>query len=316
MWDNGWAAEPHVSVRALILALGRFGIASKDQTRALEKAWAEYRKQHRLDIEGKSPHGSRQPAHIDDHGRGGSFARIRRMGMMVRQSKIGSSLESKELVVFDILRDSKCTECGKELGKGDFLFMEGKHPVCLSCADFDHLIYLLRGDAALTRRAKNYSALSAIVVRFSRSRGRYERQGILVEEAALERAEQECLADAQQRARRRERDEVRRAEDDRKLAAHIAEAILKLFPGCPPGEARVIAAHTALRGSGRVGRTSAGRGLETEALTAAVIAAIRHRHTRYDELLMSGYSRTDARDSIHEAVDRVIERWRHPSVSP
>ncbi len=77
--------------------------------------------------------------------------------MMVRQSKIGSSLESKELVVFDILRDSKCTECGKELGKGDFLFMEGKHPVCLSCADFDHLIYLPRGDAALTRRAKKYS---------------------------------------------------------------------------------------------------------------------------------------------------------------
>ena len=111
--------------------------------------------------------------------------------MMVRQSKIGLSLESKELVVFDILRDSKCTECGKELGKGDFLFMEGKHPVCLSCADFDHLIYLPRGDAALTRRAKKYSALSAIIVRFSRSRGRYERQGILVEEAALERAEQE-----------------------------------------------------------------------------------------------------------------------------
>src|SRR5258707_14083111 len=52
---TGPAAEPHVSVRALILALGRFGIASKDQTRALEKAWAEYRKQHRLDIEGKVP---------------------------------------------------------------------------------------------------------------------------------------------------------------------------------------------------------------------------------------------------------------------
>ena len=28
---TGRAAEPHVSVRALILALGRFGIASKDQ---------------------------------------------------------------------------------------------------------------------------------------------------------------------------------------------------------------------------------------------------------------------------------------------
>lgn len=52
---TGPAAEPHVSVRALILAVARFGIASKDQTRALEKAWAEYRKQHRLDIEGKVP---------------------------------------------------------------------------------------------------------------------------------------------------------------------------------------------------------------------------------------------------------------------
>lgn len=50
---TGPAAEPHVSVRAMILAVARFGIASKDQTRALEKAWAEYRKQHRLDIEGK-----------------------------------------------------------------------------------------------------------------------------------------------------------------------------------------------------------------------------------------------------------------------
>ena len=40
-------------MRALILAVARFGIASKDQTRALEKAWAEYRTQNPLDIEGK-----------------------------------------------------------------------------------------------------------------------------------------------------------------------------------------------------------------------------------------------------------------------
>jgi hypothetical protein len=50
---TGPAAEPHVSVRALILALARFEMASKDETRAMEKAWAEYRKQHRLSIEGK-----------------------------------------------------------------------------------------------------------------------------------------------------------------------------------------------------------------------------------------------------------------------
>jgi len=38
---TGHAADPRVSVRALILALARFEIASKDQTRALQKAWAQ-----------------------------------------------------------------------------------------------------------------------------------------------------------------------------------------------------------------------------------------------------------------------------------
>ena len=46
-------AVPHVSVRALILALARFEIASKDQTRVLEKEWNAYRKQRRLSVEGK-----------------------------------------------------------------------------------------------------------------------------------------------------------------------------------------------------------------------------------------------------------------------
>ncbi len=50
---TGPAAEPHVSVRALILALARFEIVSKDETRAIENAWAAYRKQHGLGIEGK-----------------------------------------------------------------------------------------------------------------------------------------------------------------------------------------------------------------------------------------------------------------------
>ena len=51
---TGHGAQPHVSVRALILALGRFGIASRNQTRAMEKKWAAYRTQHQLDIEGKT----------------------------------------------------------------------------------------------------------------------------------------------------------------------------------------------------------------------------------------------------------------------
>lgn len=50
---TGPAAPPHVSVRALILALSRFEIASKDKTRVLEKEWATYRKNGRLTAAGK-----------------------------------------------------------------------------------------------------------------------------------------------------------------------------------------------------------------------------------------------------------------------
>jgi len=235
--------------------------------------------------------------------------------MKAKEDKIASPATFKELVVFSILRESRCTECNQELWKGNFLFIDAGRPLCLSCADLDHLTYLPRGDAALTRRAKKCTSLFAVVVRFSRSRGRYERQGILISEAALEQAEEECLADSEQRALRCERDAVRRAEYDRTLTVHMTGVILKLFPGCPPQEARTIAEHTARRGSGRVGRTAAGQSLEEGALTAAVIASIRHRHTRYDELLMSGYSRTDARGTIREDVDRVLETWRY-SPSP
>ncbi|HYR09858.1 MAG TPA: hypothetical protein VEQ60_18935, partial [Longimicrobium sp.] len=88
--------------------------------------------------------------------------------------------ESNEIVVFSIVRDSVCAECKRELWKGSFLRMEHGKPLCLSCADLDHLWFLPSGDTALTRRASKYTGLRAVVVRFSRSRGRYERQGVLV----------------------------------------------------------------------------------------------------------------------------------------
>jgi len=45
----GRGADPHVSVRATILALARFGVAAKEPARALEKAWTTYRKTAGLD---------------------------------------------------------------------------------------------------------------------------------------------------------------------------------------------------------------------------------------------------------------------------
>jgi hypothetical protein len=50
----GEGAGLHVSVRAMILSLTRFGIAPAEQTYALEKGWAAYRKQNGLDLYGKS----------------------------------------------------------------------------------------------------------------------------------------------------------------------------------------------------------------------------------------------------------------------
>jgi hypothetical protein len=85
------------------------------------------------------------------------------------------------------------------------------------------------------------------------------------------------------------------------------------FPGCPPVEVIAIAAHATVRGSGRVGRTAAGKALEEGALAAAVIAAIRHNHTHYDELLMSGSSRVDARDAVRDDVARTLDLWRKPA---
>jgi len=73
--------------------------------------------------------------------------------MKTGEHRIAASAKSTELVVFSILRDSACGECNKELGKGALLLMEADRPLCLSCADLDHLIYLPKGDAPLTRRA-------------------------------------------------------------------------------------------------------------------------------------------------------------------
>jgi hypothetical protein len=91
-----------------------------------------------------------------------------------------------ELVVINATRDWSCTKCS---GTGDgLLMMQDAGPLCMKCAEMDHLVFLPSGDAGLTRRARKASTLSAVVVRWSRARQRYERQGLLVEPAALETA--------------------------------------------------------------------------------------------------------------------------------
>lgn len=216
-----------------------------------------------------------------------------------------------DLVVFIMQRESAtCHECGTKLSRGNLIFQEQNDSLCLHCADLDHLEFLPSGNAAMSRRSKKYSPLSAIVIQFNRKARRYQRCGILVSASAIKKAEIECLSDADQREAARIRNAQRTKQEDKKLVQEMTAIICEQFPGCPATEAKQIATHTAQRGSGRVGRSAAARHLCTEPIRIAVIASIRHNHTEYDELLMSGCNRADARTKISRQITSKLNQWQ------
>jgi len=216
-----------------------------------------------------------------------------------------------DLKVFISSRESTCGECKEDLGRKAWITLtEEKGALCLSCADLDHLLFLPAGDAALTRRARKNSTLSAVVLKWSKPRRRYERQGLLVEEPALRQAETECLADEEARAQRRIREARRRAEMDTAYVKRFAQTVRQLYPKCPPKTAKSIAEHACAKYSGRVGRSAAAKALDENAIRPAVIAHIRHVETQYDELLMSGVDRFEARFCVEDAVRSVLAIWR------
>jgi len=89
-----------------------------------------------------------------------------------------------DLVVVAPLNEWTCAGCSTT--GIDLLLMQDDEPHCLRCAQLDHLVFLPAGDAKRTRQAHRASRLTAVVVRFSRTRKRYEWQGLLVEPDALE----------------------------------------------------------------------------------------------------------------------------------
>ncbi len=218
--------------------------------------------------------------------------------------------KAADIAVFIISNDATCSECGKELWRSSWMTLTPeKEPICLACADLDHLLFLPAGDAALTRRAKKQSTLTAVVLRWSHARKRYERQGLLVEEAALAQAEEECLADQDARERRRVREAERRAELDQAYVAQFAQRVRELYPACPPGREQIIAEHACRKYSGRVGRSAAAKEMETAVIRLAVIAHVRHAETKYDDLLMQGLDRSTARTMIRSNVEDVLDSW-------
>jgi len=218
--------------------------------------------------------------------------------------------DDNHLKVFISSRESTCDECGEDLGSHAWIVLKGeKGAICLTCADLDHLVFLPAGDTALTRRSGKYSGLSTVVLKWSRARKRYERQGLLVESEALERAERECEADTTQREMRRGQAVLRRAELDdeyiRRFAAHVRE----VYPNCPNGRETLIAEHACRKYSGRVGRSEAAKNFDNKAVRLAVAAHVRHQETNYDTLLSSMVERSAARTRVRDAVAEILKLW-------
>ncbi|WP_436495834.1 DUF2293 domain-containing protein [Actinokineospora sp. HUAS TT18] len=230
-----------------------------------------------------------------------SLPPARREKVLAKQQKV------PDLVVIQQDKHWYCTLCRDT---GDFHFLENDLPVCVDCADMGHLVFLPSGDTALTRRAHKASGLAAIVVKWNKSRKRFQRCGLLVEHAALEAAEEQCFADEELRERRKARDRERRAAQDVEFQAAFAARIVALFPRLAADRAQAIAEHAGTRSSGRVGRSAAGRALDEGAVTLAVVAAIRHEETGYDAMLMAGVPRAEARERIRDDIERVLAEWR------
>jgi hypothetical protein len=216
-----------------------------------------------------------------------------------------------DIVVFSVRKDTACAECGSELFRRSLIMLNNeRNPLCLKCADhLDHLEYLSRGNATLTRGASQHSRLRAVVVEWGRARKRYERQGVLVEPEAIEKAETECFEDAERRERQRDRRRTRETGIDHRFVAEFARQIRMHFPASPAQEAKEIAEHACCKYSGRLGRSAVAKRFDPNAIRLAVVASVRHRFTNYDELLAGGYDRQEARAMVRPAVEALLASW-------
>jgi hypothetical protein len=103
---------------------------------------------------------------------------------------------------------------------------------------------------------------------------------------------------------------TRRAATEKRDAAVIRDAGAELsvqFPKMPTGEKELVLKHGFRKYSGRVGRT--GQMPLSRKIQLAVIAHIRHKHTRYDELLRNGADRLEARKSVQKKIQDILREW-------
>jgi hypothetical protein len=202
-----------------------------------------------------------------------------------------------------------CAYCNTPQPKGAFITFKNEKLACHKCGGLSGLVFLPSGDPALTRRATALSPLKYLVLQFSRTRGRNERQGILVTEEILAQARRECEADESAREQKRQASAARREIQDSKYRAAFAAKIRELYPSAPPGVENEIAAHACRKWSGRVGRAAFAKALAPEAIHLAVLAHIRHCHTHYDRHIQQGTDRSHSRHLVHSQITQISTRW-------
>lgn len=103
---------------------------------------------------------------------------------------------------------------------------------------------------------------------------------------------------------------ARRTATEKRDATVIEAAsveIRKQFPQMPEEERLLVLKHGFRKHSGRVGRTSQ-LPLPRKVLLA-VIAHVRHRHTKYDDMLGRGVERAAARKGVNRKIEGVMRAW-------
>lgn len=102
----------------------------------------------------------------------------------------------------------------------------------------------------------------------------------------------------------------RRAATEKRDATYIDATTLELkdqFPEMPEKEKMLVLKHGFRKHSGRVGRT--GRIPLPRKVLLAVIAHVRHRHTKYDSILARGVERVVARNAVNRKIESLLQDW-------
>lgn len=105
----------------------------------------------------------------------------------------------KSQVVYLLTSSSRCHACDRKLEPGEIVKLEDakddREALCKQCAKLDRLKFVPKGNARVTKMATSFSKTKFVVMQWSHVWKCYERQGVLVEEEALAKAEREAKSD-------------------------------------------------------------------------------------------------------------------------